>query len=211
MIVWKRDKKTGHYGGFFEERKVARLVRLSASAWRWSYRAPREVCPTLGEARLLKHAKQAVEELHATKCPEQKEENGNERAPSLKASGGTGECRRATEHPRQETGIAGHGFGRSDTETNPSGGGEHVRQGPPLWGVPLEVESTPQTVCDFQEGETPSTVGREPGGERVERPSPATSRGMVSGETPEQPLSSLEKHPATLHLSDALFGNEGSR
>ena len=168
MIVWKRDKKTGHHGGFFEGRKVARVVRLSASAWRWSYRAPREGCPTLGEARILKHAKQAVGDLHATKHP--------------------------TESSKPDSAVR--------------------VEGPPC-GVPLEVESTPQKVCDFQEGETPSTVGREPGGERVERPNPAALRGMVSGETPGQTLSSREKHPATLHfsdaLSDALFGNEGAR
>ena len=65
-LAWKRDKKLGHVatvGG----RKVARIVRLSARAWRWSYRGPGQTLAIHGEARILKHAKAAVGELHASK------------------------------------------------------------------------------------------------------------------------------------------------
>lgn len=209
MITWKREKKSGDHFGLFEQRRVARVIRLGGSAWRWAYRGPREVRTTVDEARMLRHAKQAVEALHATKYPKEAEKHGNDRAPILKASGGSDEGRRADERSRQET-DAGHGFGRSDSAPVPSGGGDQERQGPPLWGQPLEVESTPKTVCDFQDGECPSIAGREPGEERVERPNPVAPRGMVPGETPGQALSSLEKHPATLRLFDALMANQGA-
>lgn len=63
-LCWKRDKGTGNHFAQLGERKVARVVRLSASAWRWSYRGPREARATVGGARLLKHAKEAVQRLH---------------------------------------------------------------------------------------------------------------------------------------------------
>lgn len=201
MITWKRDPVRGGYVGSVCGRQVARIVRVGASGWRWSYRGPHQAVATVDEARLLKHAKQAVEGLREAKSTPKKKEHGHEHGLHLKASGGTGERRRATERPRQET-DAGQRVGRAAVETAPGGGGDCKRQGPPyspsierepgsdavrvegphLRGQSLEVESTPQTVCDFREGEKPSI---------------AAPRGMVSGEIPEQRLfGSRMKHPA---------------
>lgn len=82
MIAWKRSTKSECYIGSHGGRQVARIVRLSASAWRWSYRAPSQAVATIGEAQLLKHAKQAVEGLHQAKCPQQETNAGHENGES---------------------------------------------------------------------------------------------------------------------------------
>ena len=201
-LAWKRDKKLGHVATV-DGRKIARIVRLSARAWRWSYRGPGQTLVIHDEARILKHAKAAVEALHASKTgnnPDTQKaatRGGHEHGSRLNTSGGTGERRRATKRSCQET-EAGRRDGRAVVETVPGGGGGCKRQGPPsaeieldakrvesppLWGQPLEVESTPKTMCDFREGEKPSgTDGFGP--ERVRDPHPAVPRGMVPGENP---------------------------
>ena len=163
-LTWKREKATGHHVGTLDGRKVAR-VRKIGNTWRWSYRGPRESRATIDEATLLKHAKKAVQQLHDAKNAQHVQKHGNEHVLHPKASGGTDDTRRrATEHSRQET-TAGRWVGGADVETTPSGGGVRERQGPHilragdgsfLRGQPLEVESTPETMCDFREGERPS-------------------------------------------------------
>lgn len=306
-ITWKRDTTRGGHVGAVGGRQVARIVRLGPSEWRWSYRGPSQVLAIVDEARLLKHAKEAVERLHASKaiggtmgepassvrrdiqrfvdilddvlegycetcrmapcvcvrpapqrdctaddpagatrekdaardhaagegprgdqvrdrerpdnaervksphlCPKEAEKDGHVAGLHLNASGGTDDgCRRGTERSCQET-EAGRRVGRAVDETAPGGGGVREHQSlpsirtqpgvervesPPLWGQPLEVESTPQTMWDFREGDEALERRPSTGDERVEGPHPAAPRGMVSGESPERVRLMLSETP----------------
>ncbi len=63
-LTWKRCKESGAWRGFAGGRAVARIRRVSASCWPWSYRSPSSPTATLGEARRLNLAKGEVQTLH---------------------------------------------------------------------------------------------------------------------------------------------------
>lgn len=172
MITWKRT--SGTHVGSVDGRQVARIVRVCASGWRWSYRGPQQAVATVDEARLLRHAKQAVEGLHESRRQHCKADDpaSAARAKTTARAHAAGEGPRGDQvRDRKCTARTERVEGpRPSVGAEPGFDAKRV-EGPPLWGQPLEVESTPQTVRDFREGA---------------KPSPAAPRGMVSGETPEQ-------------------------
>lgn len=174
MITWKRDKRRGDHVGFVAGRPVARIVRLSASAWRWSYRGPHQSIASVDESRLLKHAKQAVEGLNESRRQHCKADDpaSAARAKTTARAHAAGEGPRGDQVRDEKCTVRTERVEGPHPSVGAEPGFDAKRvEGPPLWGQPLEVESTPQTVCDFREGA---------------KPSPAAPRGMVSGENPEQ-------------------------